>query len=150
MAEAAARARGVVVLNPVPALAVPLPAELLRKVDVLVPNLGELRWLAGADEPPADLDQVAALARRIDVPAIVVTLGAEGALCVEGSSVIHVPAMPVEVVDTVGAGDNFCAGLVDALVSGMDLARVAQAAALAAAAAVTTTGAQSRVLSTRP
>ncbi|MDG4762550.1 PfkB family carbohydrate kinase [Solwaraspora sp. WMMD406] len=58
--------------------------------------------------------------------------------------------MPVEVVDTVGAGDAFCAGLVDALVSGLDLARAARAATVSAAAAVTTTGAQSRVLSTGP
>jgi ribokinase len=140
---AAARlAKGLVVLNPAPAPAAPLPAELLRRVDVLVPNLTELQRLTGAETPPRGLDEVAELARRLDVPASVVTLGADGALCVAGETVTHVPAVPVEAVDTTGAGDAFCAGLVDALVAGADLVAAAGAGARAAAAAVSTHGAQ--------
>jgi fructokinase len=49
-------------------------------------------------------------------PALVaVTLGADGsyAVCADGSE--RIPAYPTEVVDTVGAGDAFMTGLIDAL-----------------------------------
>lgn len=42
---------------------------------------------------------------------VIVTRGAEGPLCVFGPSVIERPAPRVDVVDTVGAGDTFHAGL---------------------------------------
>ncbi|WIN00537.1 carbohydrate kinase [Actinoplanes oblitus] len=49
-------------------------------------------------------------------PALVcVTLGAEGALAVTGTTRVTVPPEAVTVVDTVGAGDAFMSGLLDAL-----------------------------------
>ncbi|HEY8472360.1 MAG TPA: ribokinase [Natronosporangium sp.] len=138
--QAAALASGPFVLNPAPAQ--PLPQSLVRRVDVLVPNRSELQVLAGAESPPADLDEVAELARRLGVGSCVVTLGADGALCVEGSTVTHIPAVPVDVVDTTGAGDAFCAGLVDALVRGAEVVEAARAAVQVAAVAVTAPGAQ--------
>lgn len=139
---AAELARGIVVLNPAPAPPTPLPPSLLRRVDVLVPNLTELQRLTGTDTPPRELDDVADLARQLDVAATVVTLGAEGALCVTGDTTTHIPAEHVDVVDTTGAGDAFCAGLVNALVTGADLITATRAATHTAAQAVTTTGAQ--------
>jgi fructokinase len=47
--------------------------------------------------------------------AVVVTLGARGALCVTREAEILVPSLTVDVVDTIGAGDAFSAGLIDAL-----------------------------------
>jgi Sugar kinases, ribokinase family len=43
--------------------------------------------------------------------AIVVTLGANGALTVRSKRHEHVPAVPVIPVDTIGAGDCFCGAL---------------------------------------
>jgi fructokinase len=47
--------------------------------------------------------------------AVVVTLGAAGSLGVTARGVVCRPPWPVEVVDTVGAGDAFTSGLLDAL-----------------------------------
>jgi fructokinase len=76
-------------------------------------------------------------------------------MCAAGS--VRVPALPVEVVDTVGAGDAFMTGLIDALwsldllgavkradlahISLDDLQTVVQAAARVAALTVTRAGA---------
>jgi fructokinase len=44
-----------------------------------------------------------------------VTLGERGAFAVCAAGLVRVPARPVDVVDTVGAGDSFMTGLIDAL-----------------------------------
>lgn len=47
--------------------------------------------------------------------AVVVTRGATGATWLSGSQEVDVAAVPVLVADTIGAGDTFCAGMIDAL-----------------------------------
>jgi len=131
VAAAIAAAGGTVVLNPAPARAVVAP------VDVLVPNRGELEALAGRTGDPV------ALARSLDVArAVVVTLGDEGAVVVEGDRVERVPAPSVDAVDSTGAGDAFCGALAQALDAGADLVEAARRAARAASASVTKPGAQ--------
>ena len=138
--QAADVATGTVVLNPAPARL--LPSELLRSADVLVPNRGELAVLAGGDEV-RELDEVISAARALDGPAaVVVTLGAEGALYVTPDEARHVPAFAVEPVDTTGAGDAFCGALADALVRGEEMAAAVRWATAAGACAVTKPGAQ--------
>lgn len=137
--EAAARiATGTVVLTPAPPQ--PLPAGLLGRVDVLVPNEHELVQLAGAgpgDRSPAEL---ADLARRVTPGAVVVTLGARGALVIPsgGGPVVLQAPPPVVAVDTTGAGDCFCGALGQALASGAGLPDAVRHAV--AAAALSTTG----------
>ena len=139
--RAAQLARGIVVLNPAPGRE--LPDELLRHVDVLVPNRSELATLSGRDEEPDDLEQIAALARALPGPAqVVVTLGTDGALVVEDDRVVHVPAHRASAVDATGAGDTFCGALSVALVEGEDLVTAARWAVAAAALSVTVRGAQ--------
>ncbi|MEN3281193.1 MAG: ribokinase [Solirubrobacteraceae bacterium] len=131
VAAAIAGAGGTVVVNPAPARPIVAP------VDVLVPNRGELEALAGRAGDPVRL------ARGLDAArAVVVTLGAEGAVVVEGERVERVPAPTVDAVDTTGAGDAFCGALAQALDSGADLVEAARWAARAAAASVTRPGAQ--------
>ncbi|MDQ0576751.1 PfkB family carbohydrate kinase [Agromyces albus] len=65
----------------------------------------------------------------------VVTRGAAGAIATDGSAWFEQPAVPVEVVDTTGAGDAFIAGYIDARVNGLDQpAALNQGARWAAAA----------------
>ncbi|MGY1660695.1 ribokinase [Geodermatophilus sp. SYSU D00705] len=141
VAAAAAVAGGTVVLTPAPPQ--PLPAELLARVDVLVPNEHELVALAGAAPGERDPAELADLARALGAGTVVVTLGARGALLVpaDGPALLQAPP-PVEPVDTTGAGDCFCGALGIALADG---AAPAEAVALAVtAAALSTTGAGAR------
>ena len=134
---AAAAATGTVVLTPAPPQ--PLPAVLLDEVDVLVPNEHELAVLAGAgpeSRSPADL---AALARGVTGAAVVVTLGARGALVVppDGPALLQ-PPPAVRAVDTTGAGDCFSGALAQGLAGGASLSDAVRFAV--AAAALSTTG----------
>jgi ribokinase len=134
-------AAGLVVLNPAPAR--PLPDELFDRVDVLVPNRSELALLAGGDEPATPAEVVAAARRLRTSAAVVVTLGADGALVVAGDAAPVVIAAPlIEPVDTVGAGDAFCGALADALARGEDLVAGCRWAVAAGASAATRPGAQ--------
>ena len=117
--EAVAGTAAQVVLNPAPARS--LPSELLRHVDVLVPNVPELGALTGGDVPRTLEDITARAGTLADGLAVVVTMGASGALVVDRDSAIHVPAPRVGAVDTTGAGDAFCGSLAAGLAAGSSL-----------------------------
>jgi ribokinase len=84
------------------------------------------------------------LARGLPAAAVVVTLGARGALVLpaDGGRPLLQPAPAVEPVDTTGAGDSFCGALATALAAGEDLPAAVRFAV--AAAALSTTGAGAR------
>lgn len=141
VAAAVAHARGLVVLNPAPSA--PLPAEVLTRADVLVPNEWELARLAG--RPPADEspESLAALARSVTAGDVVVTLGSRGALVVPSCGTFTQVAPPaVSVVDTTGAGDSFCGALCVALARGDALVDAARYAVVAGALSTTGVGAR--------
>lgn len=88
----------------------------LGLVDVVKVSVADIEWLhPGADPleiaqhwrtPADDGDEVPA--------AVVVTRGAAGAAAVCDAGVVEVPAPPIEVVDTVGAGDTFVGAMLAA------------------------------------
>jgi fructokinase len=84
---------------------------VVARSDVVKASDEDMRWLA-PDTSPEDL---AARWLALGPALVAVTLGADGsfAICAEGS--VRIPAYPAEVVDTVGAGDAFMTGLIDAL-----------------------------------
>lgn len=81
--------------------------------DLLVLNDGEAEAACGSVERAPEL-----LARAAH--AVVITQGAKGAFGIFGKQTVRTPALPVDVVDTTGAGDAFCAGLIAALLHGDD------------------------------
>lgn len=97
---------------------------LLSLVDVLSLNQDEAAALAGepwpAGEPRPFLDRCAD-ALRASQPAMraVVTAGARGAYALDGAVWTHVPALPVPVVSTAGAGDALLGGLLAGLAVGL-------------------------------
>jgi ribokinase len=138
---AATAAGGLVVLTPAPPRA--LPAALLDRVDVLVPNEHELLALAGARAAERTPGELADLARALTPADVVVTLGARGALVVpRDGAVLLQPPPPVRAVDTTGAGDCFCGALAQELAGGADLAAAVRAAVTAAALSTTGPGAR--------
>ena len=87
--------------------------ETLHEVDLFFPNEVESYALTGERDPVAGLR-----ALRNGRTRSVAKLGASGAMTLEGDAVLHVPAFPIEVVDTTGAGDSFDAGYLDAFLRG--------------------------------
>ena len=139
---------GQVVLNLAPSG--PMPAQLLARTDVLVVNQHEAADLLAAaglldpaapagPEGPAD---AAELLRGLGPAAVVVTLGADGAVAVDASGRYRARSPRVPVVDTTGAGDAFTGALGWRLAAGDDLATALEVAVKVGALTVTRTGAQ--------
>jgi ribokinase len=140
VAAAVAGATGTVIVNPAPAA--DLDSAVLDRVDVLVPNATELARLAGT-EPPDSASAAIEIAATLAGPrAIVVTLGAGGAVVVSGDVAEHIPAPTITAVDPTAAGDAFCGGLADALVRGESLPDAVRWAVRCGASAATRWGAQ--------
>lgn len=74
--------------------------------------------------------------------AIVVTLGADGVLAATPDSFHSVPALRIEPIDTIGAGDTFCGYLAAGLSHGLDIGQALERAAAAASLACLKQGAQ--------
>ncbi|HYP61883.1 MAG TPA: PfkB family carbohydrate kinase [Thermomicrobiales bacterium] len=118
-------------------------AQVLDVTDVLVVNRHEAAILFHA--PMTDRQAIAAAASmlndRFDLKATIITCGSEGAVLVRGDAVIELPAWPIDVVDTVGAGDAFLGGLVAAWYGGSDDRAALRFAAAAGALAASGSGA---------
>lgn len=138
-----------VVLNLAPATDV--PAELLRRLSVLVVNRSEAEHLVGSALPdvPA-LRRAAEMLRARGPAAVVVTAGADGAVVVDAEAGSHLPAPAVDVVDTTGAGDAFVGVLAAHLTAGRPLLEALEHAMEAATAAVQVDGAQLTSLAPGP
>jgi ribokinase len=134
-----AAAHGVpVLLNPAPAQ--PLPADLLRNVTYLIPNEHEAALLTGLET--GDAAALAHAVQRLGPRSAVVTLGAAGALVLDGTDAVRVPSFPVKVVDSTAAGDAFVAAFGVALSEGRSPADAARWGCAAGGLACTVLGAQ--------
>ncbi len=90
--------------------------ELLSDTNVFLPNETEAKSLTAAE----NIDEAAIRPGR-KVEAAAIKLGAEGAFGVRQSQKVRVPSIPVNVVDTVGAGDSFNAGFLYGYLQGWSL-----------------------------
>ncbi|WP_299195565.1 carbohydrate kinase [uncultured Litoreibacter sp.] len=80
---------------------------MMSVADIVKLSDEDLEWLEGAGDN-------AALANRLierGTKLVLITLGAEGAVAYTADKRVFVPSQKVEVVDTVGAGDTFNAGV---------------------------------------
>jgi sugar/nucleoside kinase (ribokinase family) len=90
--------------------------ELLGQVDVFLPNQNEALAISGASTLE---DALQILSRKCRV--VAVKCGQEGGLTRQGESSACSAALPVQVVDTVGAGDSFDAGFLYGWLQGWSL-----------------------------
>ncbi len=130
------------ILNPAPAA--PFATGLLELVDYLVVNETELAFFSGSDTILSDRKSIVTLAHQLrhkEAQTIIVTLGAEGVLCVQGDDVLEVPGQSVKAVDTTGAGDCFVGALAVALSEKRELRDALRFANQAAALSVQRLGA---------
>lgn len=87
--------------------------SLIERADVIKASDEDVAWL----HPSADIADVARRWSRSGPALVVVTLGSGGCLAVAQGFDVRVPAVIVDVVDTVGAGDTFMAALIDGLLT---------------------------------
>ena len=134
----------IVILDPAPARS--LPSRLLSQVGILKPNATEASVLSGVVVRTLEegIEAAKVLQSQIatdSISATVLTLGEQGVLVYSPTQTAHIPAIPVESVDTTGAGDAFSGALATALGEGKEFIDAVQFANAAGAAAVTVLGA---------
>lgn len=125
-----------VVLNPAPAQM--LDGHMLRGIDYLLPNQTEATLLSGVDT----VQEAVEVLHGMGVQRMVVTLGEQGCLVVDGAQQRILPAYHVDAVDTTAAGDAFAGAFSVALTEGKSLMEAAQWGNAAGALAVIRPGAQ--------
>ncbi len=97
-----------VILNAAPARA--LPTELLENVDVLIVNRNEAATLTG-QEPGIEPGRLSLRLGELSPATVILTLGAQGAIVAHRGRPRRIGSPRVNAVDSVGAGDAFCAAV---------------------------------------
>ena len=139
--EAGRKAGAVTMLNTAPFRAE--AASFVGKSDYVVANETEFDLYAEAlslsvGKQPARISE---FARRTGAT-IIVTLGSDGVLAAKGDDLVHVSALKIAPVDTVGAGDTFCGYLAAGVAAGLGLEEALKRAATAGSLACLKQGSQ--------
>ena len=130
------------ILNPAPAKC--LGDDILKKVDLLIPNESELASLANIEiNSNKDLKKACKVLEKMGVNEIIVTLGKKGCLYYKNGKIKKFDAKKVEAVDTTGAGDSFAAGIALSLDKGKNIKEAIKFATEVASKTVQKYGAQS-------
>lgn len=116
--------------------------ENLPCIHTLKANRMEAEMLAGRIDP----EECVRALLDAGVRRVAVSLGGAGVLCGEGSSLFRVPAQPVTIADTTGAGDSLTAALAAGLACGLTLEACAALGMKAAAITLSEPGAATRSL----
>ena len=132
---------GTVILDPGPTR--PITDDLLQSVDVITPNETEAEYLTGIEVK--DVESGFSAAHKISsmgIQHVIVKMGAQGALYVGKNCGFHVPAIKVNPLDSVAAGDAFNGALTFAMFNGWALEDSLRWAVCAGGIATTRSGAQ--------
>jgi sugar/nucleoside kinase (ribokinase family) len=90
--------------------------DILPHVDILLPNEHEAKRMSRADDVETALSR---LAQKVGT--VVIKMGASGAVAIRDGRRFSAPAVPVTVIDPIGAGDSFDAGFLHQFLRGADL-----------------------------
>lgn len=120
----------------------PLRLALRAGVYLLKPNMSEMQSLAGREiKDEFALEETAReIIEKEQVEALVISLGAGGALLVSREGCEHVRAPTVPIKSRIGAGDSMVAGMVLSLANGKSLGDAVRFGVAAGASAVMTPG----------
>jgi sugar/nucleoside kinase (ribokinase family) len=108
----------------------------LPHVDYVLPNESQALLMTGA----SDVGEAARTLLADGPRGVLVTLGAAGSLVVTPEGAEPVPALKVDVADTTGCGDAYCAGFLTGLLHGQDVLTAARWGTAAAARVATGLG----------
>ncbi len=100
--------------------------DLLAVTNVFLPNEAEAKSLTGAENVEEAANRLRLALSGVEgskVETVAIKLGAQGALGMSQSQSVRVASIPVNVVDTVGAGDSFDAGFIFGYLQGWSLER---------------------------
>jgi len=109
--------------------------DALQHIDIFLPNAREAMRLTKAQDAQSAAKDLAQI-----VPLVVVKVGAKGAIAYRGEEMWSSPALNLQVVDPVGAGDSFNAGFLHEYLKGSDVQSCLAAGNLAGALSVTRAG----------
>lgn len=109
---------------------------LVRRADIVFAGDDEAQLVTGT----GDVDEQLRALRDLGPACVVIKLGDRGAIASEGAEMIQLPALSVDVVDTVGAGDSFVAGWLAETLVGADLETRLRTAVACGGLACTTPG----------
>jgi ribokinase len=121
-----------VILNPAPAYK--LSEDIISKVTYLTPNESETELIFESNDYEFLVSKYP--------NKLIITLGSEGAIFKDLNSIHKVKTIPVEVIDTTGAGDTFNGALAVSLLDNKTLLESVEFATLAATIKTTKLGAQ--------
>ena len=118
--------------------------DFLKELSAFVCNVQEAGLLFCTDfsknTPQELVDMISQRVIQARIPKLVVTLGSQGAVYADcNGDKGHCPARTVEVKDTTGAGDSFCAGLSVGLTYGKSLKEACEIGTYLAASVIVTT-----------
>ena len=145
----ASKGKAIKILNPAPLK--PIPIDVFKKVDIIIPNEGELYRLHSlldfetiTKEGKQKIIQAARDISSLGIRYIIITLGKKGCLIFLGkeNEFFEISSPKVKAVDTVGAGDCFIGVLASMLTKGETILNAVKFATIAASIAVTRKGAQ--------
>ena len=116
--------------------------QALSFVDYLFPNIDEAKKLTGKEA----LDDIADTFLQCGGKTVVIKTGKHGCFIKRADTRLQIPAVSgIDAIDTIGAGDNFAAGFISALLEGKTLRECALFANATAAISVLSVGATSGV-----
>lgn len=116
--------------------------DFIKKFDCFICNQQEAGMLFmddfGGKTPQEMCELLADKVRHANIPSMIVTMGAKGAVYADKSGSKGIcPARNVQVKDTTGAGDAFCAGVVAGLTYGKTLPEAIEIGSTLAASVIT-------------
>ena len=90
--------------------------DIISSVDLVFGDRLELSMLI--EDSSSSSEDLLKSIQELGVADVIMKQGSEGAIALCGDQLFHQAAVPVEVIDTVGAGDAFVAGYLSSLLDG--------------------------------
>lgn len=134
-----------IILDPAPVKKI--PKEILKKIDYILPNAGELDLLVSqyTSQKFTSTKEKAEFLLNLGIGSVIVTCGEKGVEFYSKKEFYKYPALKVEVVDTTAAGDTFAGAFAFGLSQNWETKKSLNYAIIASSISVTRLGAQASI-----